>query len=166
MADIPPLSQQELKTQLHYNPKTGIFTRLISTNNGVKTGDNAGTIRKGYILIMVLGHRYRGHNLAWLYQTGELVKYKIDHEDGDGTNNKWDNLRKATKEQNMQNRKRPKSNTTGIKGVTYHKRSKLWIARCTTNGTRKHLGGFSTPQKAQQAYIEAATKSHGEFYHE
>lgn len=78
--------------------------------------------------------------------------YEIDHRDGDGLNNKDDNLRLATRSQNMANRL-----SENVKGV--YRRGKRFYARV---GQRR-LGGFATEHEASLAYNEAALSLYGEF---
>lgn len=44
---------------------------------------------------------------------------------------------------------------TGYNGVTYHARVRKYQASIQYDGIRKHLGYFSTPEAARDAYIEA-----------
>ena len=67
------LTQAELKRQLHYNPETGIFTRLVSTARRIKVGDVAGfNSGQGYLQICVNYTTYPAHRLAWLYCHGSM----------------------------------------------------------------------------------------------
>lgn len=84
-----------------------------------------------------------------------------DHKDGDGLNNRRENLRAATRFQNMQNRRINRNSTHGVKGVTRHKNG--WVARIQANGKRVRLGYFGTIDLASEAYRAAAKKLHGEF---
>lgn len=89
---------------------------------------------------------------------------KVDHVDNDSLNNRRDNLRLATHAENMRNRKLPKNNTSGFKGVT-KSNSTLhpWRASIKVNGETIDLGYFSTAEEASDAYVEASKKHHGEF---
>ncbi len=61
------LTQSKLKELLHYDPKTGDFTRKVATCNSIKIGDVAGYQRPdGYIIIHLLKTRHLAHRLAWL----------------------------------------------------------------------------------------------------
>ena len=86
---------------------------------------------------------------------------KVDHRDGDSLNNRCSNLRPCSNSQNLQNARRPATNTSGFKGVTaYWKR---WKAGIWINGKQKHLGTFRSPKIAALAYDFAALKYFGEF---
>ena len=159
------LTQEELKRQLHYDPDTGIFTRLVSNNNSTKKNDIAGCNKDGYIRIMVLGKRYRAHKLAWLYIYGTLPNY-IDHIDNVKNNNAISNLRIANHSQNMRNRTKTKNNKSGYKGVHYYPRLNKWNAAIGFEGKNYNLGYFDTPELASQAYKSFAQQHHGEFYRE
>jgi hypothetical protein len=88
--------------------------------------------------------------------TGKWPK-EIDHIDGDPLNNKWSNLREATRSQNNANKV---GIAGGLKGASFHKASGLWRA-----DIKKGLGYFHTAQEAHEAYVVAAKKLHGEFCH-
>lgn len=86
-----------------------------------------------------------------------------DHRDGNGLNNRRSNLRNATKSQNMHNARQRVDNSSGYKGVCWHKKKSKWVARIRLNGRQHHLGYFSTPQDAHEAYRQASDRMHGEF---
>lgn len=82
----------------------------------------------------------------------------IDHKDTNIYNNQRENLRNATYQQNNMNRKTPKNNTTGYKGVTYRKQTMMYEANIMFNHMTKYLGCFFTAKEAALAYNKAATK--------
>lgn len=93
-----------------------------------------------------------------------LTGYDLtDHHNGNGLDNRRDNLRPATHAENMRNRALQRNNTSGFKGVNWHSRSRKWKAQIRTNGSKRHVGMFGTPEEAARAYDEAAREFHGEF---
>ena len=89
---------------------------------------------------------------------GEIV----DHIDGNGLNNRRDNLRICTVRQNAQNR-RVLANTSKYKGVSWDARHKHWVAAIIVNGRRIKLGSFKSEAIAAHMYNRAATRHFGEF---
>lgn len=87
----------------------------------------------------------------------------IDHIDGNSLNNQKKNLRIATNSQNCKNREKNRNNTSGYKGVFWHKKSNKWITDIGVNGKKIHLGLFENPLEAYKAYCEACIKYHGKF---
>ena len=93
-----------------------------------------------------------------------IGKGKIDHKNGNGLDNRKENLRFATHQQNMSNRRNNKLN--GYKGVYFHnhgKRRKRWVASIQEKLKKIFLGRFFKPEEAAVAYNEAAKKYFGEF---
>lgn len=86
----------------------------------------------------------------------------VDHINGNGLDNRLENLRVCTKAQNMSNQKIHKNNKSGYKGVVRLKEN-TWEAKINSNKVRIHLGKFSSPQDAAMAYDKAARIYHGEF---
>lgn len=160
------LTQARLKELLHYDPETGLFTRLVSVKQG-RAGDIAGSIdSRFYISISIDGKNYRAHRLAWLYMTGKFPKRHIDHKDTIRHHNWWDNLREATNQQNQFNRDKSSNNTSGFKGITWRKDRSRWYARGRLNGKTHYLGLFTDISDAVKAYDDFAKKHHGEFHRE
>jgi hypothetical protein len=87
----------------------------------------------------------------------------VDHKDGDKLNNNLSNLRWATVIENARNSKIRSDNTSGVKGVSYHAKTKKWQARITIDGKDYHLGYYSTIEEAKQARFNKANEVFGEF---
>jgi hypothetical protein len=159
-------TQERLKELLEYSPDTGLFF-WRQDRGGRRAGDIAGCKKRTYIVISVDDRVYRAHHLAWLYMTGEWPEPFVDHRDLNKHNNVWDNLRLATKSQNMANVGVIKSNASGFKGVSRYlageKYGKPWQACICVNNKSKHLGHFATKEEAHAAYCDAASKIFGEF---
>jgi predicted patatin/cPLA2 family phospholipase len=127
-------------------------------------GDIAGGPHKeGYWSIAVDGKRYLRHRLAWLYMTGSFPTVLIDHDDKNRSNDKWSNLREADKSQSAANSSAHKDSSSGLKGVYWSSQKSKWIARVSLKGKHYHLGCFSDPIVAKQAYDVAAQKLFGAY---
>jgi len=87
----------------------------------------------------------------------------VDHKNGDGLDNTRANLRLATPSQNGANQDIRKDNTSGVKGVCWHKHASKWVAQIRINGKSKYLGLFTTLAEASTAYLTAAEANHAEF---
>lgn len=163
--ELAELTQDRLKQLLHYEPETGIFTWRVERPRG-RIGKPAGTIKRdGYVHIGVDYNRYFAHRLAFLYMTGEMPEPKqhVDHINSNTVDNRWANLRLATSSQNQMNVLMWSSNTSGYKGVSWHKGEGRWRACIRVKGKRKYLGYFDTAEQGYAAYCEAAKLHHGEF---
>src|SRR6476469_6916709 len=163
------LTQEQLMAVLECDPETGrFFWRAARPNGGrIKAGDEAGSLSRRYNahrwVIGVSEKRYLRSRLAWLWMTGAWPEQLIDHRDGDPTNDRWTNLRLATRTQNNGNRKKQKSNCkSSLKGVEVLPYGRF-RARILQHGKVFHLGVFSTEEQAHAAYMVAAKQMFGEY---
>jgi len=159
------LTREYLRWRLSYNKKTGIFRWKRVFGHKVKVGDRTGSITDNgrRVNIWIDDKMYRAHRLAWFYVHGEWPLMGIDHINGDGCDNRIANLRLATQSQNLGNSKKPITNRSGKKGVSWHAVGKKWQAHIKVDGINFYLGLFDTVKLAHEAYAEAATKYRGEF---
>lgn len=81
---------------------------------------------------------------------------EVDHKDGDGLNNRRDNLRPATRSQNCANSR--------AKGVHFESRTQRWRAEVQFEGQRWRSRRFATETEAVEARNQKAQEMHGEFY--
>jgi hypothetical protein len=128
-------------------------------------GKEIGCWNVGYRYATVLGRAYPVHHLVWLLNHGELPPdgYDIDHKDMDRSNNNVDNLRLATRSQNMLNMCCHKDSKTGIKGVSWRSDTKKWTVRVTVDGAYKSFGSYDDLELAELVAQEAREKYHGDF---
>lgn len=155
------LTQARLKELLHYDRETGLFSWVVKRNGSRPTVGSVNS--RGYLIIGIYGRVHSSHRLAWLYVTGSWPQLAIDHIDGNKTNNSWANLREASPAQNAANKGRPSTNTSGYKGVSWHKHHQKWQAQIRKDGKLRHLGEFDTAAEAHVVYCSAATELFGEF---
>jgi hypothetical protein len=96
-----------------------------------------------------------------------MPEHGIDHEDGNGLNNRWENLRDVTRLENMRNRRKYKNNTSGVVGVVWNKARGKWQVQIKVKGTLIFLGYFVNKDDAIKARKKADIKygfhkNHGE----
>lgn len=155
------LTQEYLKSILKYEPETGLWFWLIQAGLNVGEGSIAGSIQNGYLVIGIDCKVYMAHRLAHLYMTGKWPENEVDHENRIRSDCRWENIRNAKHNQNQYNAKVKSNSKSGIKGIRlkYNK----WESRIRINGKPTHLGYFSTPEEAHEAYLKAAIANFGEF---
>lgn len=116
----------EFGKTIKYNPKTGEFTYLSS--KGRKTPDLVvrSLDRHGYTRVSYKGKRYLAHRVAFLFQTGEWPEGDVDHINGVRSDNKWENLRIASRKQNLANQRKFRGKSR-FKGVSPYPNG--WVAQ-------------------------------------
>ena len=154
------MTSDELKALLHYDSETGVFTWIAGNYVGKIAG---GKNDEGYIKINIKGKKHGAHRLAWLYMTGRLPEFEIDHINGCTSDNRFINLRHAKHAENCKNRKLNKNSSTGAKGVSFRKGTEKYRAYINVDGKRKYLGDFNCPEIAALVASEYRDKYHGEF---
>jgi len=87
----------------------------------------------------------------------------IDHRDGDPKNNVKSNLRECSMSQNLHSTGNRRTNTSGAKGVSWHKRSKKWQATATLNFKQYWIGVYDTIEEAAAARDVFIKQLVGEF---
>ncbi len=147
-----------------YDKETGNLIWKIQ-KRGTRKGSIAGTIKShGYLCVGINYNSYRAHRLIFLMHKGYLPK-TIDHINGDKLDNRIENLRAATVGQNQHNRKTNANNTSGYKGVSWHKAKKKWVSRIKLEGKSIHLGYFDNVEEAAEVVRKAREELHGDFAH-
>lgn len=160
------MTGEELKQSLYYDLETGEFTRLTASG-GALVGDQAGTITTyGYRQISVRGHIYLAHRLAWLYVKGSWPKEDIDHINHILDDNRFENLREASRSQSLYNRRDArKPSASGIRGVYVYRgaHGDRYYPQIKVDGRLISLGWFKSLDEAAAVRAEATRKYHGEF---
>lgn len=99
------------------------------------------------------------HRIVLAVNPGE----QVDHKNGITLDNTKNNLRVCSAKENARNRKRPRNNTTGFKGIKWHERLKKWEARLNKDGRYIYLGIYKDKEDAAKAYDTGAQEHFGKF---
>lgn len=177
-------SVEYLRQCFDYDALSGMLTwrqmrprEHFKTVNGYRkwslyyAGTTAGRIDKSghYARVAVGGNLYKVHRIIWKMQTGQEPPLEIDHRNGDHADNRWDNLRAATRSQNTWNAARNTPGKTLPKGVFAHIINGRQEGRCFAmayrHGKRFYLGRFDTVAEADAAYRAFTAQTDGEFHH-
>ena len=150
----PALTMQSAWSAFHY--VNGILFWKV-------TGRCAGYLSKsGYTQVGWNGRLEYAHRIIFMMFYGYLPD-QVDHADGDKTNNRIENLRASNNSSNQWNRRMDRRNSSGFKGVHWHKQRQKWHAEIRVNNKKYSLGLHDTPEQAAAAYDDASRRMHGEY---
>jgi hypothetical protein len=157
------LTWEALTEILSYDPATGEF-RWVKSGRLGWVGRLAGTVEQasGYRRIEILGRSFYASRLAFLYMKKRWPHSLIDHRNGNRSDDRWVNLREATRQENGANRKTRKDSKSGVNGV-YQTPNGKWIARTRIGAVRHNLGVFCTIEEAKAARDAFDAQHLGEF---
>ena len=130
--------------------------------NTKHAGKRVGRSVNGYLYVPIKRRHYSIHRIIFFMFHG-YEPYIVDHIDGNPLNNKIENLRAATNSQNQANTRLSKANTSGYKGVYFHKSTGLWQASVRKDKKLIHLGLFQNIEDAVKARRTHFEELHGEF---
>ena len=152
------ITHEKLLELVHYDPISGIFTARKAWK--IKSeGEIIGSPHcEGYLQVTIEYEKYLLHRLAVFYMTGEWPKEDTDHKNRNRIDNRWENLREATRGQNMMNGSLRQDNSTGVKGVCKIKKTGKFEAYVIKDKVKMYLGSFCSIHEAylmRQAVIYA-----------
>lgn len=147
------IDQELLLTTCHYNPITGVFKRTLKQSwlgNWYSCESVPKSITAyGYLQMNFNGRPFAVHRLIFLYMNGMFPKEDVDHINGDRLDNRFENLRLVSRQDNLRNQGLRSDNTTGHMGVSYDKSRKQFHAYIGVGkGERRSLGYHTTLEKA------------------
>ena len=150
---------------LFYDEQTGLLYWKQKTSKKTLIGSAAGCLHKasGYVFVTIHRVHHKAHRLIWLIKTGSWPRKDVDHVNGRRADNRWVNLREATRSQNLANARLKLLNTSGFKGISWDGRRNKWRARIKVEYQEIWLGYFATPEQAHAAYVAAAKEHFGEY---
>lgn len=176
------VTPEVLRELLDYDPETGVLTwkerdvkwfrdgvRSSAQGNANKWNARfAGTRafsenrETGYVRGPIFRRTYRAHRVAYAIMTGEWPKEEIDHIDGIRSNNKWSNLRAATRSENCRNKRT--HSRSGYKGV-YPLANSPGLFQCLfrDKGKLRYLGSGRDPEELARLWDKHAKEMHGDF---
>jgi len=152
------ISQEILKQMFDYREDGNLI------RNGLVVGSKPKVVTRNrrYATTKIKGQHFCVHKLIYMYHHGVFPK-QVDHINRNTLDNRIENLRLATNEQNMSNRGLFKTNKSGYAGVCWHKIKQKWGVNIGINGKIKHLGDFVDLDLAGLVSIEARDLYHGKY---
>jgi hypothetical protein len=164
MAHLSMPAFDELSQCIKYDPNSGIGTWLVDRSSNAKAGAIAGFKSRDYVRIAYKQKNYLAHRMFWFLHTGcDPGQLCIDHIDENKLNNKFSNLRLATSSQNGFNITKTKSNTSGHRGVSWHKKFQKYQAYIDFKGQCFYLGLHETFEQAVATRQAKELELYGEF---
>ena len=160
MTNLP--TPEAVRFAFEYDRVSGSLVWAHSRGRASK-GSQAGSVQlkggKQYLTVQMGGKRFGAHRVVWAHVHGAWPVGEVDHIDGDGLNNRIENLREVSSSGNKQNLRAAKSHSaTGLLGA-FRWRNKF-KAQIVVNGKCKHIGTFETPEEAHAAYVQAKRLYH------
>ena len=144
------IAQKELRKLFDYNEQSGVFTYAKKVNR-CNIGDVVGYKRPdGYLNVMIRRKNYPVHRLAWIYTYGEEPN-KIDHINHIRDDNRIENLRSVTTQENKKNSSLYSTNTSGVCGVSWCKQTSRWTSTIYVDDKSVRLGRFTEFSEAVNA---------------
>lgn len=159
---LPPIDY--LRQRLRYEPETGKLFWL--DYDGMPKNWRARFAGKealssnshGYVQVCIDYQKFQAHRLAWSLHFGEWPTDQIDHINGVRNDNRINNLRVVTSQENRRNASLSKANTSGITGVTWDIVNRKWFAKIMVNRRCINLGRFDSIEEAAAVRKQAAIK--------
>ena len=144
------LTQEQVKELFDYRDGKIYWRKYVRI---IRKGDEAGCITpEGYLLVGIKRKHYLVHRVIWLWHKGYMPEGMIDHKDRNRLNNNIGNLREVSDQCNVRNSIVHKSNSSGVKGISWSEISNKWHSYIGIEGKRVHLGlydNFSDAVKAR-----------------
>jgi len=155
------MNQETLHELMRLDSSTGHLYWRERPSRNVDISKPAGCANpRGYRRIVIKGRMHYAHRLVWLYVHGCWPKSQIDHINGVKLDNRLENLRDVSRQENGKNASRRKDSTSGHVGVYGNSLGDKWMAYIKVDGKQKHLGYYVDKQDAIDVR-KAAEKQYG-----
>lgn len=157
------ITQQILQDLFIYD-NGNLLWKNSQRKNTVKANSIAGNLgQNGYYRTSVKGKLIYNHRAIFLFHHGYLPKF-LDHINGIKTDNRIENLREATYQQNNENKAMQKNNKSGCRCVFWHKTTNLWVVLIRKNNKQHSFGYYKNYDEACLIANQKRKELHGEFY--
>jgi hypothetical protein len=120
------------------------------------TGERIGVVKARYLYVTINYKTYLVHRLIWIWHYGNCPD-RIDHIDGNGFNNRIENLRECNQSQNSGN-----ASWGPMRGIEKHGRK--YRVRISAEYGKIELGSYETLEAAIVARDEGYRDYFGEFF--
>lgn len=152
------VTAEMVRHKFHFDEALGRLRHRLPSRRAYVGRIASISARLGYRQVRLNKRLYSESRLIWLWVYGVLPKNEIDHINGIRDDNRIQNMRDATRAENVRNQG---SRGPNLKGTS--RRKNRWIAQIGANYKRIHLGVFDTEREAHAAYCEAARALYGDF---
>lgn len=157
------LTKEILEDLFEY--RDGELYRKKDVGRKWKAGQKVGSLHSnglGYVNVKLFKKNHYLHRLVFLMHHGHLPQF-VDHIDGNPANNRIENLRAASRSENAWNYKKPTTNKSGYKGVSFAKNCNKWRVRIGVKASRYTVGMFDNLEDAVVAAEQFRKTHHGVF---
>lgn len=156
------ISADEVRRAFSYDEETGVLSWVNPHPDSRGMVGRAVTARSnsGYIVVTINKVKYQAHRIIWLYVTGFMPREFIDHINGNKDDNRFCNLREASRGQNGMNRPANLSNLSGHKNVYPNKGG--FLVRVTACG-KSHQKWFKRLDDAVECAASMRASLHMQF---
>jgi hypothetical protein len=159
IAAPPMLTHAYVRKLFNYDPLSGVLTWRVRIAQRTYAGDQAGSDYPSNRRVKIRGVKYPETKIIWLWMTG-VWPDEVDHRDCNFRNNRWRNLRLATRSENVANRRKYIGNK--LKWVTITPKGR-YQSHVQFNRVSYHVGTYDTEQEAHNAAYAMAQQLHGAF---
>ena len=150
-----------VRSMFDYDPSTGHLLHRFNRAR-CKRGDRGGSLKpNGYRLVNIKGRFFQSARIVWLHQYGCWPAHQIDHINHVRDDDRLENLRDVTAQQNLHNLSATrKNNLSGVPGVRWNTRDSRWYAIIYLSGKAIFLGSFKSFEEAVAARNAGKAKYH------
>ena len=155
------ISAEVVRSMFDYNPETGHLIHKRGRGNA-PSGSRAGALKpSGYRVVSVKRHWFQSARVVWLHQYGCWPTHQVDHINHVRDDDRLENLRDVTPQQNLHNLSEKRTNNnSGVPGVHWNTRSKRWYAVIYLNDKAIFLGSYTDIESAIAARRAGKLKYH------